>query len=222
MTLALRRTAPLLLALAAVLLVAVAGLTQRSLYGTPLEPYAYGFFLDCYPLFAFAIVYGAARIGLATFEPGFRRWPRLLGAPLGLALFLVACLHPTFGGLVIRPGYMAGSVAFLRNVPLPAAFALGAFASASVFGAALGIGTALARWRASLGWRPLGRALLSLGALGWAALVLASPRALGIDATEGWPAVPLSAAAALEAGAFVALALGPHALLARPAAERNP
>jgi hypothetical protein len=221
-TLALRRTAPLLLALAAVLLVAVAGLTQRSLYGTPLEPYAYSFFLDGYPLFAFAIVYGAARIGLAAFEPGFRRWPRLLGAPLGLALFLVACLHPTFGGLVIRPGYMAGSVAFLRNVPLPAAFALGAFASASVFGAALGIGTALARWRASLGWRPLGRALLSLGALGWAALVLASPRALGIDATEGWPAVPLSAAAALEAGAFVALALGPHALLARPAAERNP
>lgn len=222
MSTALRRAAPLLLALAAVLIVALAGLTQRGLYGTPLEPYAYGFFLDRYPLFAFAIVYGFARVILAAFAPGPRRWPRLAGAALGLVLFLAACLHPTFGGLVIRPGYMAGSVAFLRNVPLPVAFALGAFASAAAFGLVLGLGTALARWRIRLGWRPLGRALLAFAAIWWAALVLAAPRALGIDPAEGWPAAPLSGAAALKTAALVALALAPHALLARPAKEEQP
>jgi hypothetical protein len=109
---------------------------------------------------------------------------------------------------------MAGSIAFLRNVPLPAAFALGAFASAAAFGLALGLGTALARWQVRLGWRPIGRALLGFAALWWGALVLAGPRALGIDPAEGWPAAPLSGAAALKTGTLVALALAPHALLA--------
>lgn len=216
------RAAPLLLALACIALAALAGLTQRSLFGTPLEPYAYGFFLDRYPLFAFAIVYGAARIGLAAVEPGPRRWPRFVGVPLGLALFLAACLHPTFGGLVIRPGYMAGSMAFVRNTPLPAAFALGALASALAYGLALGGGSALARWRLAIGWRPLGRGLLGLAALWWAALVLAAPRALGMDATAGWPAAAFAASAALTAAALVVLALLPHALLARPSTPPHP
>lgn len=212
---------PLAVALAAVLVAALADLTQRALFGTVLEPYAYGLFLDRYPLFAFAIAYGGARIALAVFEPGSRRWPRLLGAPLGLAFFLAACLYPTFGGLVIRAGYMAGSVAFLRNTPLSAALALGTIASALVYAGALGLGSAGARGRVRLGWRPLGRSLRDLAALWWAALVLASPRALGIDVTEGWPAVPFSGEAALRSGALVALALGPHALLAHPLAERK-
>ena len=110
---------------------------------------------------------------------------------------------------------MAAIMAFIRNTPLPVAFAFGALTSAIVCGLALGLGSALARWQVAIGWRPLGRALLSLAALSWGALVLGAPRALGIDVTAGWPGTPLTAPAAAAAGAVVVAALLPHALLAR-------
>lgn len=204
--------APYVAALAGFALIAAGGRTQRQLSGSFLEDRLYGFFFDRYPLFAFAIVYGAVAIIAAAFEPG-RRWVRLVTAPLGVALFLAACLYPTFGGLVLRPGFMAASGAFLANVPLPAAWVLGATVAAFVYGFALSLALMLARLaRPALGWSAVRAGLLRFVAIWFGALVIGAPRALGLDPLQGWPARPLSVGAALSGFTLVAVALLPHAL----------
>jgi len=192
-----------------VALVGVTGLDQRDLFGTPLEDRFYGFFLDRYPLFAFAIVYGVARILAAACEPPWR-WGRVVTAPLGAAVFLPFCLHPTFGGLVLRPGYMTGTVAFLNGMPVPAAFVLGTAASALVYGLALGLAVMLARLeRPRFSWRALGGGALAFLALWLGAVVIAAPWALGWPVTGGWPARVLTLDATLMSLAAVAVALLP-------------
>ncbi len=205
---------PLVVTLLAPLLAALAGLTQRSLVATPLEPYAYGFFLDRYPLFVLAIVYGLARLlAVALVEPGRWRPLRVVTAPLAAGALLAACLLPTFGGFVIRAGFFSGGMSFLQGQTLAAGYALGAAMAALVFGAVLGGGVALIRGRVALTRRALLRALLSFLALWWAALVIAAPRALGLSVAEGWPALPLDARGAGETAGLALLALAPHALL---------
>lgn len=218
------RWLPLLAALVGVAAVAASGLTWRSLVGTALEDQFYGFFLDRYPLFLFASLYGAMLVVTAATAPGLRR-RTLVTAPLGLGLFLAACLYPTFGGLVLRPGFFAGGMAFLTGQPLAVAYALGTAASAAAFGLALGAATLLARAR--LGWRRgaeggvlaarLARRLLGFLTLWWGALVLGAPQALGAQVTGSWPGLPLQGHAALVAAALVLLALLPHAATRLPA-----
>jgi hypothetical protein len=204
---------PLILAALSPLLVAALGFTERSLFGTALEDVFYGFFFRSYPLFFFAIVYGVLRIVMAATEAGPRRALRSFTTPIAVALFLVACLYPTFGGVVLRPGFMTGGVSFLRSVPATGAVVLGAGAAAFVFALALGLTSALARLGATFRWQAFGRAILSFLALwlGGAILVLA-PR-YGFDPAAGWPMRPLSFAAGAKAAALVALALLPHALV---------
>jgi hypothetical protein len=206
--------APLLAPLAAIALAALAGLSQRSFLATPLEPYAYGFFLDRYPFFALAIVYGLARlVAVALREPGRLRPLRLLTLPLACAALLAACLHPTFGGFVIRTGFFAGGMSFLKGQTLVGAYLLGTALAALVFGAALGLGVALVRLRVAWSRRALLRGLGSFLALWWAALVIAAPRALGLAVAPDVPALPLGPADALAAAALALLAFAPHALL---------
>lgn len=201
---------PVGVALAAIVFTALTGVSQRHLFGTPLEDRFYGFFLDRYPLFFSAICYGAALIVVVAFEPGWR-WGRMIAAPLGVAVFLAFCLHPTFGGLVLRSGYMTGTVGFLNGVPTPAAVAAGAAASALVYGLALGLGVMLARLRRPrLGWRPLRRAVLAFLALWLGAVILAAPWALGMS-LGGWPARALTVQATLISLGIAAMALLPHA-----------
>jgi hypothetical protein len=204
---------PAALAVGAVLVTAALGLVQRSAFGTALEDRFYGFFFDRYPLFAFAVVYGAARIGLAALEPGPRRALRLAGGAFGLALFVLACFHPTFGGLVLRPAFMTGGMGFLTGQTMAGAYLMGAAAAAFAYGAALGLGVALARLRPRVGWRPLAWGAAGFLALWWGALVLGSPRALGLDWLGPWPRLPLAGSGALAAAGLVALAVAPHALL---------
>jgi len=200
--------------LLAVALVATTGLTQRSLLGTPIEDVFYGFFFDRYPLFAFAILYGVARLASIALEPG--RGPvRLLTAPLAVALLLAVCLVPTFGGFVVRAGFFSGGMSFLRGQTVEAGYVLGAAMAALTFGLALGLGGALIRLRLALSKRAILRALLAFAALWWAALLIAAPRALGLDGAGGWPARPMGAEAALGSAALLASALLPHALLSR-------
>lgn len=206
---------PLLLAALAPLLVAAAGFTERSLIGTALEEHFYGFFFRSYPLFLFAVVYGAARIATAAVvAPGGTGALRSFTAPLAVALFLAVCLYPTFGGFVLRPGFMTGGMSFVRGQSGLAANLLGAGAAALVYGLALGLCTALATLRAALRWRALGPALAGFLALWLGAAILLLPARLGIDATGPWPAARLPMARAATAAAIVALALAPHALLA--------
>src|SRR5215207_7844178 len=82
---------PTLVAAVAVLLVAAVGFTQRSFIGTALEEYFYGFFFRSYPLFLFAVIYGAVRIVTAAMtEPGAGKALRTFSTPLALLLFLAA------------------------------------------------------------------------------------------------------------------------------------
>lgn len=209
----LRALLPLILAALAPLLVAASGFTERSLFGTALEDVFYGFFFRSYPLFFFAIVYGVARVAVDAVEPGPRRALRSFSAPLAVALLLVACLYPTFGGLVLRPGYMTGGVSFLRGVPAVVAVVLGAGAAAFVFSLVLGISRALARLRVRFRWSSFGKAALSFFALWLGGVILLAAGRYGFIPTTGWPARALPAGDALRTAILVTLALLPHTLV---------
>jgi hypothetical protein len=213
---------PVAAAAASVLLCAAAGLTQRSLFGTPLEDTFYGFFFRGYPLFLFAIIYGVARIVAAALgEPGPRAGLRVITLPLAVALFLLACLYPTFGGIVLRPAFATGGMSFLNGQSAGVALLLGAGAGAFAFAALLGICTILARASFRLRWRSAGVAALAYLALWAGAVLLQAPQALGTDLLLGFPLRPLSWGQALPLACLVALAALPHALLHAHRLRRN-
>lgn len=204
---------PLLAPPAGFALAAASGATRAGLAGSALDDVLYGFFLDRYPLFAAAIAYGLARLlAVAVLEPGRVRGLRLLTAPLAAACLLAACLHPTFGGLVLRSGFMVGGVAFANGTPLPLAQGLGAGMAALVFGAVIGLGVVLVRPGLRIGGRSALHGVLSWVAL-WAGFAaLAFPGALGLDPLGSWPRLALAPGPAAGAG-LAAFALLPHALL---------
>lgn len=212
---AVRRAAiPFAAALLGIGALTLSGATARDLRGTPLEDWAYGFFLDRYPLFFFAALYGAARIVVGAFEPGASaRWWRLVSVPAGLILFLAFCFHPTFGGLVLRAGFSAGAQAFLTNNAMTTAYAAGAGAAALTFGLALASGLALARLKVRFSRRALPAVLARVLAIWFGAAMLGLPRLLGWEAGAAWPQRPLAGLGALVTAAIVALALLPHAAL---------
>jgi hypothetical protein len=200
-------------ALIAVALAAATGIVQRDAYGTILEPYAYGFFLDRWPLFAFLILYGVVFIVASATSGGPRRRAlRVAGALVGAALFLAVCIYPTFGGLVLRPAFMTGGMSYLSSAPYPAVVALGSASAAMVYALALGLGTTLAKGRVALTLGGAGRAAASFAALWLAAIVMAGPRSVGLDLGD-WPRAALTSSQALTAGLVVAAALLPHAAL---------
>lgn len=209
--------APFAAALLALAAVAALGLSQRTALPPALEPYGYGFFLERYPLFAFALVYGLARIlaGAAMPGPG-SPVRRTVFAGLGIVLLLAAGLYPTFGGLVLRGGFMAGGGAFLANLPLPLAYAMGAGVGALVFGLAIGLPGWLGRasFRRAGFWRRLGglaaTATLSLLALWLAAALIGLGRDLGIGP---WPRRAFTLDEALRAALVLLVAGLPHALV---------
>lgn len=207
---------PLAAALAALALVAAGSFSRQSALPALVEPYAYGFFLDRYPLFAFGLVYGLARILAAASIPGAtpaRRW--ILGG-LGLVPLLALSLYPTFGGLVLRGGFMAGGGAFLSGQPLNVAYAIGAAVAALVFGLAIGLPTALGRLRfrrVGLAARARAAAVTAAAsflALWFAAALLGLARDAGIGP---WPARPFTAGEALRAGLLFLAAALPHVLV---------
>lgn len=212
-----RAFVPLGAAVLAAVMLAATGLTSRDLAGTALEDYFYGYFFDRYPLFAFAIVYGAAGIVVAALAPSGRpAWARALSLAVALALWLAACLHPTFGGLVVRAGFATGAVMFMSQQPLAPSLAAGTAAAAAFYALVLHALEALARLRAALGWRPSLRLAARALALWWAAAVLISPAILGVEALARWPGRPPGPTTALLAGAFVLAAFLPHALIGAP------
>lgn len=216
--------APLLAALTALFASFLTGFDGRSPMPPDLAARFYGFFLDRYPLFAFALVYGLARLLAAALAPGPATPPRRgIGAAIGLALLLGASLHPTFGGLVLRAGFGTGSGAFLNGTPMALAYALGAGAAAGVFGLALGLGVLLtgrppaapARSRLRGAGRGLLKGLVAFLALWFAAAVIG----LAHDAGFGpWPRRPLDARDLVVAAALLTLAALPHMALVAAAA----
>jgi hypothetical protein len=213
---------PLLTAVLAVLLVWATGFTERSLIGTALEDHFYGYFFRSYPVLLFAMVYGAARIvAAAVTEPRGRAWLRALATPLALALFLIAGFHPTFGGVIARPGFAAGGMSFLQGQPAGTALLVGAVAAASVYAAALGAAVILARLRITLSRRALLPAIARGLALSLGAVILLQAQNWALD-RPAWPVRALGAAEALGLAAGVALAFLPHALALAWTGRRMP
>ncbi|GGK50357.1 hypothetical protein GCM10011322_41710 [Salinarimonas ramus] len=205
---------PLAVATIAALAAGLAGVHSRGLIGTPFEPFAFGFFVERFPLAAFLVVYAVVRVALlALIPPGPSRFLRLALLPIALALVLVPALYPTFGGLVIRAAYFTGGMAFLQGTPLAIAYPVGAFVSAFVFAAGLGAAAIVARARMTFGVRAALGGAARLLALWFAAMVVAAPTALGLPIVGDWPVWPLTAPESLAAAALVALALAPHALI---------
>ena len=211
--------APLAAALAALAAAYAAGFDQRAAMPPDVAGHFYGFFLDRYPLFAFAIAYGLGRILVVALAPG-RAGPfrRLIGGLIGLVLVLAVSLHPTFGGFVLRAGFGTGGGAFLNGAPMPLAYAAGSAAAAAVFGLALGLGV-LVTGRPG---RPPPRGRLRgamLGLLGLLAGFLAlwfAAAVIGIARDAGlgpWPRRPLDLADLALAAGLIVLAGLPHALL---------
>ncbi|WP_207919136.1 hypothetical protein [Methylobacterium segetis] len=210
--------APLAASLLATALVAVTGFDQGSALPPSVQARFYGFFLDQYPLFAFAIVYALARILAVAFGPGPASVPRrLIGGLAGLGLVLAACLHPTFGGLVLRAGFATGGIGFLNQMPFPLAYALGTAAAASLFGTVLGLAVLMTNrgHRPRVGWRRalpahLGGLILRFLALWLAFAILGLAREAGIGL---WPRRPLTIPQfGIIAGLLVA-ALLPHSAI---------
>lgn len=219
--------APVLIAIAAVILAAALGLSQASFARTPVEDVFYGFFFRSYPLFLFAAVYGVARIVTAAVaEPGPRRGLRAVTTPLAVALFLVAGFYPTFGGVILRPGFATGGIGFLNGLPAPVAGVLGAGAAAFMFGLLLGIATLLATTRVRFSKAGLAHGLLAFLALWVGAVILTLPDRLGLDVLDRFPLRSLSLAQSFGIAGLVALAVLPHALVVarrqRGRAERSP
>ena len=208
--------APLAAALLALAAVYATGFDQRAAMPPDVANRFYGFFLDRYPLFAFALVYGLARLPAAALAPGDASVVRrMIGLILGLGLVLGVSLHPTFGGLVLRAGFAMGGGTFLNGAPMAAAYAIGAAAAAGVFGLAMGLGTLLVgrpeRPAASSRMRTLGVALLSVLAAFLALWFGAALIGLARDAGFGpWPRRPLDARDALIAAGLITAAALPH------------
>lgn len=206
--------APVAAALLCLGLVAATGISQRSDLPDWLAPRAYGFFLDSYPLFAFALVYGVARLVATAAAPGPAGLPRRVAwCGVGIAALLAAGSYPTFGGVILRGAYGSGSMAFLTGQPLWLAYALGAAVGAIAFGAILGLFGWLAsgRLRPRDGWRArIGLAFCSVLSLWFAAALL------GLARSEGAGPWPHRAFTAREAGIAALLVLAaalPHAVV---------
>jgi hypothetical protein len=210
---------PLTAALLALVLVTATGFDQRAALPPQVEAVFYGFFLDRYPLFAFALVYALARILAVAAGPG-PAGParRILGALAGLALFLALGLYPTFGGVILRSGFATGGIAFLNQSPMWLAYALGAAAAATGYGAALGLGVVLANRvpRPRSGWgRTLAagtaRLALRFAALWFAFGVLGLAREAGIGP---WPRRALTIPEFGISAVLLVLAFLPHSVIA--------
>lgn len=205
---------PLAAALLAIALAFATGFDQRVALPPELDARFYGFFLDRYPLFAVAIVYGLACLALRILRPGPAGWlRRLIGGALALALFLAACLYPTFGGVALRLAFASGGTAFITQQPMPAAYALGSALAATVFGSVLAIGALLIgngplRRSESRRWlRAAADGLVRCLAL-WFALAV-----LGLAHTAGfglWPQRSMTIGDALLACALAGIAFLPH------------
>lgn len=213
-----RACLPLAAALLSVFLVAATGFDQHTPLPPAIETRFYGFFLDRYPLFAFAIVYGLARLFAAAAQRGSASVVRrILGGGGAMLLLLTVSLHPTFGGLILRSAFATGGMAFLTQQSMPVAHAVGSASAALVFGLALGAGTLIVGGPRESGpgqRRRLldgGRTMLTRFPALWFALAV-----LGLAHEAGfgrWPLRPMSGSDSAVASALVLTAFAPDTLL---------
>ncbi|SDM48623.1 hypothetical protein SAMN05216360_102230 [Methylobacterium phyllostachyos] len=202
---------PILAMLAALILVFVAGFSQRSAMPEAVEPLVFGYFAGRYPLFAFALVYGLAHLAREAAAPGPASGPRrILFGVVGAVLLLLAGLYPTFGGVILRAGFATGGMAFLTYQPLWLGYGLGAGVAVALFGGIVGLAVITANRSLRPRLKRLGAGALAFLALWLGAIVLGLAGPLGLGP---WPRRALHPdEAGLAAVILVAAAL-PHAAL---------
>ncbi|SFM44248.1 hypothetical protein [Methylobacterium pseudosasicola] len=206
-----RAAIPILAMLAALALLTVTGLSQRSGVPEAFEPWIYGYFIARYPLFAFALVYGLAHLATVAAGPGpASALRRLLFASAGAASLILIGLYPTFGGLILRGGFATGGMAFLTHQPLWLAYGLGAGVAAALFGGILGLFAIAANRPLRPSLRRIGAGLLAFLALWFGACVIGLSGELGIGA---WPRRAFRPPEAGLAALLLVIAALPHALL---------
>ena len=205
---------PLLAALATVGVVAATGFTERSLFGTALEDVFYGFFFRSYPLFLFALAYGAVWIVAAAAAPGARRGLRAFSTPVAVILFLASGLYPTFGGPILRAGFILGGMSFVRGGSAIVSLMVGSLAAASAFGLALGVTSLLARLSFRISLRRLFTVLLRLAGLWVGGSLVLVAASFGFDAAGSWPVGPLEGLHVLKTALAVVLLLLPDTIVA--------
>ncbi|MCJ2058157.1 hypothetical protein MKL09_16525 [Methylobacterium sp. J-048] len=208
---ALLAATPILAMLAALALVAVTGLSQRSGVPEAFEPWIYGYFIARYPLFAFALVYGIAHLVTVAAGPGpASALRRILFATAGAASLALVGLYPTFGGLILRGGFATGGMAFLTHQPLWLAYGLGAGVAAAIFGGILGLFAIAASRPLRPSLRRIGAGLLAFLALWFGACVIGLSGDLGLGS---WPLRAFRPAEAGLAALLLIIAALPHAAL---------
>ena len=202
---------PILAMLAALVLVAVTGLSQRSSVPEAVEPWIYGYFITRYPLFAFALVYGIAHLAVVAAGPGpASAVRRILFATIGTAALVLAGLYPTVGGLILRGGFATGGMAFLTHQPLWLAYGLGAGVAAAIFGGILGVFAIAANRPLRPSLRRIGAGLLAFLALWFGACVIGLAGDFGLGP---WPRRAFSPSEAVVAALLLVIAALPHAAL---------
>lgn len=199
---------PVLAMLAALALVAVTGFSQRWAMPETVEPWIYGYFIERYPLFAFALVYGLAHLTVVATGPGpASTLRRIVFGLAGAATLAAASLYPTGGGLILRSAFSTGGMAFLTHQPLWLAYGLGAAVAASLYGGILGLFAVAANrpLRPRLG--RIGFGLLAYFAL-WAGAIL-----LGLSGPFGigpWPHRAIRPDETVRAALLLIAAALPH------------
>jgi hypothetical protein len=177
----------------------------------------YGFFFDNYALFLLAAVYALGSLVATVLAGGVRSRPFAMIAlvPL-LALVLLAAFYPTFGGLVVRTGYVAATALGIFNIPAPLGVIAGALSAAFLLALVLGLSRAVLRLKARFSLGGLGAAVF-----GWLALAVAPLiYVLAPQVAGGFPAVPVSTEALPVLLVASLAAFAPHALVAALAQVR--
>ena len=203
--------APAAAVLLALAVIATSGLSRRSGVPDILEPYAYGYFIDRYPFFVFALIYGAARIVAACAAPGpGGSVRRTVFALAGVVILGLAGLYPTIGGLILRGGYATGGMAFLTGQPLWIAYALGAAVPAMMLAGIVGLTIIAANRSLRPRWRRVGWGALSFLCLWFGAAMIGLAHQVGFGP---WPARAMTGHEAGIAAGLLLIAMAPHSLL---------
>jgi hypothetical protein len=210
--------APLVVTLAAVIATYATATTTGTIEAAVDSPrLIFGYFSERFPILAFAIVFVLARLVVLAIRA---RRPRLLiRLPLlvlALAFVLFSALYPTFGGVIARPGFLAGGLSLVdaRVVGGDVALLLGGAVSGVMLAFVTGFARALIDWSWGLTWGRLMRAVLALIAYAVMGTLLAWGWSTLEAARSAFPRGPLSLVDTIALTGLIIVATAPQIVVA--------
>lgn len=210
--------APLVVTVGAVIATYATGLTAAGIEAAVQSPYLIlGFFAERFPALAFAIVFVLVRLIVVAFvahRPNILF--RLLLLVPAFALVLLAALYPTFGGIIVRPGFMGGGFSIVegRIAGADAGFLVGGAIAGVMLGLVAGLARALVDWSWGFTWGRLLRLILALLAYAVMGAVLAWGWATLEQGQALFPRTPLRLIETVGLVGLVIIATAPQILVA--------